>query len=207
MLSTSRRKERQTMARPSIKKQRTEEILKAFSRCIAKYSLGGSTLERLAEESGLQRSLIRHFVGNREDLIRLLADHVLAEFQQSTDNLFASLYGDNRIEQVIIILFDPQYQTSTENVLVLEGLIAAGANDFPEIKVQINQWLTGFIDRLAQELQSAFPNASAERCQSVSFGIISIYFNLDALSPLGITQRYRPHAIDSARALVASLHP
>ena len=38
------------MPRPSVKAERTEEILDAFERCVARYGVEGSTLERIAEQ-------------------------------------------------------------------------------------------------------------------------------------------------------------
>lgn len=197
------------MARPSIKKQRTEEILNAFAQCLTKYGLAGSTLERLAQESGLQRSLIRHYVGNRENLIRLLADKVLQDYQRMTDELFLVVQDipnpPQRLEYFLDILFDPQYQSSTEHALILEALINASANGFPELKQPITAWIDSFVNRLSEELEGAYPQVTTNQCHAVSFGIISIYFNLDALSPLGLSGQYHSQAQHSAKLLLNTL--
>lgn len=197
------------MARPSIKKQRTEEILIAFSRCLAKFGLAGSTLERLAEESGLQRSLVRHYVGNRENLIRLLADKTLHDYQVMTDQLFLAVQGMEgraRLNALLDLLFDPQYRSSAESTLVLEALMNASANDFPELKQPIADWMNGFSQRLSQTLHEVHPLVKVDQCDAVSFGILSIYFNLDALSPIGLSTAYQQTARQAAQLLLDSLH-
>ncbi|MGI9303924.1 MAG: TetR family transcriptional regulator, partial [Gammaproteobacteria bacterium] len=57
------------MPRPSLKTQRTGEILDAFQRCIVKYGMQGASLERISEEADMGRTILRHYVGNRDDLI------------------------------------------------------------------------------------------------------------------------------------------
>ena len=43
------------MARPSVKDERTEAILAAFERCVARHGVEGATLQRTADEAGLAR--------------------------------------------------------------------------------------------------------------------------------------------------------
>ena len=53
------------MGRPDLTEVRTAEILDAFERCVARFGLEGSSLERDAEEAGMKRSILRHYIGNR----------------------------------------------------------------------------------------------------------------------------------------------
>ncbi|MBW2389182.1 MAG: hypothetical protein JRG89_12185 [Deltaproteobacteria bacterium] len=57
------------MARPSKVEERREQILDAFERCVVQSGIQGVTLEHVANEAGLPRSLVRHFVGNRDDMV------------------------------------------------------------------------------------------------------------------------------------------
>lgn len=192
------------MARPSMKAQRTDEILSAFKRCIVHYGLEGSSLEHIAEESGLQRSLIRHFVGNRDDLIHLLADRMLADFKQQTEFLYNNLPKTNRIEALIGLLFEPKNASSTEHILVFESLIAS-AERYPKIRTKLQKWLDGFNKQLTTEIEKTYPNSDHEQCNAVSFGIISIYFNLDSLMPLSLSDHYRKIAVIAATSLLRTL--
>ena len=84
------------MVRPSIKEASKEETLTAFSRYITKYGLAGSSLEKVAEESGLKRPLIRHYVGNREDLLSLLEEQVTDHSRQILDELLQNLSPERK---------------------------------------------------------------------------------------------------------------
>ena len=69
------------MARKSVKIQRSKEILDAFERCISKWGLDGASLERIATESGIKRPALRHFIGNRDELLVALVKSMVAEYK------------------------------------------------------------------------------------------------------------------------------
>ena len=81
------------MPRPSVKDQRREEILTAFARCVALYGVEGATLEKIAAEAGIARPAVRHFVGNRDELVEALTAHVKKDYTEKVDQLFAYLPG------------------------------------------------------------------------------------------------------------------
>jgi AcrR family transcriptional regulator len=65
------------MARPSKSEERKEQILNAFERCVVRSGIQGVTLEKVAKEAGLPRSLVRHFVGNRDDMAAAVFDRFM----------------------------------------------------------------------------------------------------------------------------------
>ncbi len=191
------------MARPSKKEERTEEILQAFRRCIAIYGLEGSTLERIAEEAGLKRSLVRHFVGNREDLVEKLAERVIKESDAQWSIFLAYLPPTDTSTYLLDGLFDKQH-SDPEYVLVIESLIfAAGRDDVLREKMQ--RWMKRFTDDVTAILRQDFPLADDNELAAISFGIISLYFNLDSLAPLAMSDIYRQPAREAAERLIQTL--
>ncbi|MEM6915929.1 MAG: helix-turn-helix domain-containing protein [Verrucomicrobiota bacterium] len=65
------------MGRPSKAKERREEILDAFEVLIRQHGLEGASMDKLAEAVGCRRGLIRHYLGNREDLVRALVERLI----------------------------------------------------------------------------------------------------------------------------------
>ncbi len=191
------------MGRPSKKEERTEEILNAFYRCVARYGLEGSTLEHIAEESGLKRSLVRHFVGNREELVQLLVDRVLQQSAAQWQAMIGSLPAEQRPQALLDTLFCDQY-SDAEYVLVIESLIFSAGRD-PVLQQRMQQWLQGFTDDIAEILQGDYPTAEASTLAAVAYGIVSIYFNLDSLAPLGMNAQYRQPARTAAGFLLDRL--
>jgi TetR/AcrR family transcriptional regulator, transcriptional repressor of bet genes len=57
------------MGRPSVAPQRRRQIVDATIQCMAAHGVSGTTLERIADTAGMGRGLVRHFAGNRDELL------------------------------------------------------------------------------------------------------------------------------------------
>ena len=66
--------------RPPRFEERRLQILEAFGRCVARSGLEATTLDDVAREAGLQRAMIRHYVGNRGTLVREATEHLAAQY-------------------------------------------------------------------------------------------------------------------------------
>ncbi len=193
------------MPRPSKKEERTEQILQAFQRCVARYGLEGSSLERVAEESGLQRSLVRHFVGNRNELIKLLALRVIEESEKQWQEVIYYLPEKHTMTTLLDILFSNEENTPNElSMVVLSLIFASSQDDF--LKTLMKGWMTRFINDMSEILQYSFPKSDSKQRETVAFGIVSIYLNLDSQGPIDLIESYRMPSRQAADILVASLH-
>ena len=193
------------MPRPSLKAERRAEILDAYGRCVARHGVEGATLEKTAEEAGLARALIRHNVGNKDDLLEAFLDRFLGDASRATDALFESLPRDDRVTTMIDWLFDPQY-TDVQEVSVTNALVTA-AIERPDLAERLQAWTSGFVGSIASELSDAYPDADEDNVEAVATGIVGIYFNFDAQMPLGGTSRFRQSSETAARLLVSVLGP
>lgn len=189
------------MARPSLKEQRSEEILEAFVQCVAKFGLEGSTLERIAEQADMQRSILRHYVGNREDLIEALTSHIVAFFRERSDALFRATHN---VEELVTALFGLRDSTDAEMVLVAEQLIAA-ADRYPRVRKHMVDWVRAFVGQVSDVIAHDFPRATEAQKLPVAYGLVGIYFNVESLSPLALPTKYATAAEDAARRLVSTL--
>ena len=191
------------MPRPSKKAERTEEILDAFERCVARFGVEGSTLERVAEEAGLQRSLLRHYVGNRDELLQALLDRFFAKSNRQTTSLFDALPTTNRANVLINYLFDESF-SDTHFAQVAQGLVAAAPNH-DKLQSRVRAWVLKFVDSIADEVHQSFPKATPEEVYEVAAGIVGIYFNVESVSPLGRVKKLRSASKDAASRLVSTL--
>jgi len=105
------------MARAKIEDERKEQILKAFEACVIRHGLAKTTLQKVADEAGLPRSLVRYFVGNRDSMVDLLiarmidrGEATLADAQQAgrantlndlIDTVFERTFGDETSNNVV----------------------------------------------------------------------------------------------------------
>jgi len=192
------------MGRPNLTEVRTKEILDAFESCVARYGLEGSSLERVADAANMKRSILRHYIGNRDDLVTALAERVTANFRTGLQEYFADTSVSDRIRRVLVFLFPDQPSSSTESVLVVEALIAAG-DKYPNVRELMLSYVEDLIKQITRELVAVFPSANRQRCWEVAYGIVSICFNQESLAPLGLTPKYLKAARSSARILIQSL--
>ena len=191
------------MARPEIKDDRREQILDAFEMCVARYGLEGATLGKTAEFAGLARPLIRHNVGNKEDLQEALVGRFLTRSRAAMEGLLSSLPDGNRLEALLDVLFDPR-NANPQLVLVFNALSAAAPDD-PPLAAQLQQWLGYFVKYLEVEILLSCPGASADRVEAAAAGVSGIYFNVEALYPIGISDRFVASSRQAAHMLIASL--
>ncbi len=191
------------MPRPSLKEERRAQILDAYESCVARYGVEGATLERIAEEAGLARALIRHNVGNREDLLAALMDRFEKHSVKAMEDTYRYLPDENRLQTLVDWLFDPRYADPTQ-VLVSEALISA-APQHPRIAKAMRKWLDDFVADLAAVIAEAYPKAKKDHVQAVAAGLTGIYFNVDSTTPLGKMPGLTKASKHAALLLVDSL--
>lgn len=191
------------MGRPTVKQERTREILDAFEACVARFGVEGATLERIAGQAGLARPLIRHHVGNREELLQSLVDRFVQKWHSQTDAMIAMMPDRGRSMALIDILFD---ETSHDRHMarVAEALIAAAA-ERPQIGRDIAAWIRAFAEAIDAQLRADHPNADASDVKVVASGIMGLYFTVDSIAALADMQDLRLASRQSAHRLAASL--
>ena len=192
------------MGRPSVKEERAALILNAFEACVAKYGVEGATLQKIADEAGLARALLRHHIGNREELLNALVDRFMLRSNESLVALVEALPAQNRLAALIDILFDPQYASSNSDVLIAEALIAASQTR-PELKERIVTWYQRFDDVISNEARHAVPEAEEEEINIFTTGVIGIYFNVDSFGLLGAMPKLRERSHLAAVSLLKVL--
>lgn len=191
------------MPRPSLKQERRAEILDAYGRCVVRYGVEGATLEKTAEEAGLTRALIRHHVGNKDQLLEAFVDRYLDEMTGTSRVFFDSLVKEDRLSSLLHGLFDTSYSDSHQ-MRVTNALLMA-ATERPALAKRLRRWIGDFIRSIQRELRTAFPEAEDDRAEAVANGIAALYFNLDTLTPLGDMKRLRSSSEEAARLLISTM--
>lgn len=199
------------MPRPSLATVRTEEFLDAFKRCVARYGLDGSTLDRISEEAGVARPMLRHYLGNRDEMVEALFQHVIQKFEETTEYLFQGLPDSDassdaltiRIDALLDILFDATSHEA-DNAAVYQALVAA-SHRHPGMAEALIGFVTGFEHQITNELTRAFPRADLTKCAIVAAGITAVYFNHDAAIPLDPPKSWKDAQRAVADLLIASL--
>ena len=191
------------MGRPSLKKQRTEEILEAYEACVIRYGVEGATLERVAAKAGIARPLIRHHVGNREDLLLALTARFQDVSGEQLRELMACLPEKNRVMALIDLLFDETY-TDANMTQLAQALLTAAA-DRDDLAQYLREWVGKFMDMLNSEISEEYPHARQDEVEAVVAGIMGVYFNVDSFSTLGRFDRLQSASKAATLRLLATL--
>ncbi len=191
------------MPRPDIKDERREQILDAFEVCVARYGVEGATLAKTAEVAGLARPLVRHNVGNRDALLAALVARYLERSRASLDTMIAALPAEDRMLTAIDWLFEPN-SADAHLVQVASALIMASADD-QALAAEMRDWVNSFVARFGQLVADDFPDAAPANVSAVAAGITGIYFNIEALTPLGDVGALAASSKRAAIMLIESL--
>lgn len=95
------------MGRRSNTSERRDQILDAFECCILRTGVKGVTLECVAEQAGLRRSLIRYHIGNRDALLKALCSRFDKSFSKDLEKLSKAMPQSNVKAPLIQSLFYP----------------------------------------------------------------------------------------------------
>ena len=194
------------MPRPDLTAERTTQILKAFERCVVKYGLEGSSSEKIGEEAGMKRTILRHYIGNREDLIRALCDRVIGRWQEHLDYLQVAPAGKDPRKTLLGLLFDGLANDSADAILVAESLIAA-ADRYPFIRERMGSYMDDLTQVICERLALVHPGSKANDRWQIAYGLTSILFNDASLATLNLPAKYRRAAKACAGTLIDSLSP
>ena len=194
------------MGRPSLGTERRQQILEAFERCLVAHGLEATTLEAVAEEAGVQRAAIRHFVGNRDELIAVSVDHLAEKYRASYAQEIRSLGSPgDRMGSLLDFLFLGGFVSNLPREgLATEALRAAAACD-AEARRSLRRMYGDFEREIQSELASAYPQAERDRSRAVAYAIMCLAEESAFMQAIGFPAKRARAARDAAGVLVESL--
>lgn len=173
------------MARPSMAGQRREEILDALEICILDKGIQAVSLELLAETAKMKRTILRHYIGNRDEIICALSARWTAAYAQQWQDMQVWLPSSNRAEALIDILFSSRSTEHINNTIIGEALFSE-AKRLPDIKRDQEKIMAEFIHHVVAELISQYPDSDSEKIELVAMGVYANYLMSESLLPLGM---------------------
>ncbi|WP_299888115.1 TetR/AcrR family transcriptional regulator [uncultured Ruegeria sp.] len=192
------------MPRPSLKDQRSEQILDAYLTCVSRFGLEGATQERIATEAGVKRPILRHYLGNKDQMTGALISHVVERFAQATTAFRDALEPTGTTADLIDLLFDKSAPNDPRVMLAYQSLVTSVVYH-PSMRQPLVDSLEQFFEVIEVVLKRASPNAPTAQIRAVSQGISATYVNLDSLAPLNPPEAWRAELKQAATILAASL--
>jgi AcrR family transcriptional regulator len=191
--------------RPPRSEERRLQILEAFERCVARSGLEATTLDDVAREAGLKRAMIRHYVGNRDALVREAIDHLANQYLSRA----AATLDVDGVELDVDVLLDFFFIGDfafgmPEQDRVVDSLLWVGVSD-PGACASLRAMYESFAEMLSKHLARARPNAESNQLASVAWAIVCLAEQSAMMSGLGVAAE-RAHELRAiALTLVDSL--
>jgi len=141
---------------------------------VARNGLEETTLDDVAREAGLQRAMIRHYVGNRDALIREAIEHLAGQYlSRATDILDArGSVLDAKALLDFLFLGDYVFGLPEENRMV-DSLLFAAASD-PQARASLRAMYESIDERVQKYLIRCVPGADEQRAGSVAWAIVCL---------------------------------
>ncbi len=186
------------MPRPSLKEEKREIILEAYEKCAARYGVEGATLQRVADMADMARPLLRHYVGNREDLLRECSGNMVVRSEREFAQMLAIDTPEMLIDSLFVTGEDDQDQIAIAWALIL----AAPNYDF--VRADMNRWLSSFQGAFMQILQLLYPDNGQEKIKVVAIGLIGICSNYHTMKELA-DGAFLQQSYEAAKLLLSQL--
>jgi AcrR family transcriptional regulator len=193
------------MARPSNKDQRKEEILQAYEVCISLYGVEGATLKKVAEHANIARPLLRHHVGNSEDLLEQALERFLKRNDLVLDEFFSHIseQGSGKVLLETLFFADHSNQQTTDILIAWAFMLGAQTNAL--LKEKMNSWNNNFRSRMIILMNELYPSADERLVEVVSDGILGLYYNVESTIPIFDIQNFRSNTFNAAKLLLDTL--
>jgi AcrR family transcriptional regulator len=189
------------MGRPSLAEVRRAQILDAYEECVLQFGLEASSLEAIADQAGIKRSVVRHYMGNRAELRRAVVERIIKRTTLAYQSGIADQQRVGGIEGVIDYIAGPEFADKREDALI-DALFAASHSD-PDVREQLRGRYVGFQRAVARELRAAYPQAESAGISGVAYALVCLAYGSASMQDVGIPYRRLGDMRTAARALVA----
>jgi AcrR family transcriptional regulator len=190
------------MARPSLAEVRIAQIVKAAARCIAANGYHGATLERIAAEAGFRRGHIRHYVGNRAELLDRVVDAVAAPYDAALRAIQRLEDPMERVDALLDHLFGPDWGPS-EDTQVFTALLL-GAEQDPKLRERMRALYERHRAAISDILRNSAPPVSRAEADAAAYAIVCLAYGNTTMMELALADTDPTAARDAAASLIAT---
>ncbi|WP_332603134.1 TetR/AcrR family transcriptional regulator [Arthrobacter sp. S2(2024)] len=170
------------MGRPSIAAERRLQIIRAASASIAEVGLPSTTLERIAAASGLSRSHIRHFLGNRDDIIEAVWAATITPYLEDTAAAIQNSDSDRALHSLVEYLFGPRLEANADDP-VIEAILNGAAQD-AQLQGKVYEAYGRLEGLLVQAIEATAPGVAEDVAERYAYSLLCMVMGGSSLSRL-----------------------
>ena len=183
--------------------ERRRQIVSAFIDLVAERGLERVTLEEVAEAAGVQRAQLRHFIGNREDLVVAAVDELARRYEVSAAEM--GVGEEPTIDQLIGLLFSDELSRDQPVETAAFDALRAEASRHPASRGAIVKGYDMLLGQLASALRREYPGAPTARIRDVAYVVLCLVEHNTLLQQLDYPRARQLAARKAARRLVDEL--
>jgi AcrR family transcriptional regulator len=160
------------VGRRSLADERSAQILDAVQVCLVKYGLAETTLHRIAQEAGVATTIIRHYLGDKQAVIRAAVERSLRNVRDAMLEATEGAPPDKRLAVQLDVIFDRRLAVPEINQIVDELVAASYFDPFTlaQLRVLYRQLQAG----LRAALEQAFPVADPRQVDIAAHGLLAL---------------------------------
>lgn len=192
------------MGRKDLTETRRNQILDAFERCIVELGISGATLTKVAEAAQINRGMIHHYVGDRNDLIFALIERLVGSYRDEFSKYLEAHKNNPNVDTIVEYFFEEWSGKGPNDDVIIDALVAEAAQD-SQIQNLLLDIYSLFEKTLLAELSKIYPNATEERCQNVAYAIMSMAYGSSTMIWLGFDRTRLPDVRSLVKTMIQTL--
>ncbi|KAA0960093.1 TetR/AcrR family transcriptional regulator [Microbacterium sp. ANT_H45B] len=189
------------MGRRDLSDERRPQIVAAAKRAITKYGVDGATQERIAEEAGMSRALIRHYLGNRDAVLDAVWDETVGEYLVAVDETTSVTEPPAEVERAVGRFLESSFVYQEDDAIILAFLHESRKNE--RIRARTHATYARVEDNVARLIRAASPTIADAEVATRAHALMALSMGalmLDLLNPRGARA-------DRLTGLASSLFP
>lgn len=191
------------MGRPPKKDERTRRIYDAFERCVLRDGFAATTLDAVAQEAGIQRATVRHFVGNKDALVKGAVSNLFQRYHDIYETIYSQEWAD--LDEVVAFIFSGKYVRSTAREDALLNALMSAASADADLRRELKEFYLEYQQRLADVLRQEIEALPPDEAMDAAYVLVALAEESARFQSFGLPKRRQVAAQKAAERLVAAL--
>lgn len=190
------------MGRRSLVSERRPHIIASAKSAVAKYGLAGATQQRISEEAGLSRSHIRHYVGNRDDVLDEVWESTIGPYLDHLRRAVAEASDDAVLDNVLDYLFGPLLARNEDDA-VIEAFLTVAVHD-RELGLRMHKSYSAIEEEITHAIRRV-TGADHERAGALAYALICMTAGNSTMSTLPFPKSRTQHMPQIAKRMIQAV--
>jgi AcrR family transcriptional regulator len=182
---------------------RTAQIVAAASRVVVAFGVNGATLERIAAEAGFRRGHVRHYVGNRAELLDRVVDAAIEPYQSRIREIARIEDREERMRALLDHLFGRDWGPGEDSALFAALLL--GAQQDPRLRERMRAVYEEVRLDIEKMLKPDADGTARNGARSVAYAVLCLAYGNSVMTGLSVAKPGASMAREAAAVAVAAL--